>query len=80
MAAVDRQLPPATCPRGHANLVVRCVVDFPAVLGLDGFGGSSVWPDEAAPDVQSPGSLLGVDSGCWCEECSERYFEHECSP
>jgi hypothetical protein len=72
MAELTRQ---PTCPSGHQGLQVRCVVDYPATLSADG---SFIEPDLSEPNLQESGGTLGVDCGCWCEECSEWYWESDC--
>jgi hypothetical protein len=63
------------CPKGHSNLQLRCIVDFPAHLSADGEG---LEPDLSAPADVDMGDTLGVDCGAWCPECEEWYWPDEC--
>jgi hypothetical protein len=63
------------CPEGHEGLTLRCVVDYPAMLSADG---RSIEPDLSKHDLQEVGETLGVDGGCWCEECDEWYRAAAC--
>ena len=64
------------CPQGHDDLIVRCVVDYPAILAADG---SCAIPDlSSTPDIQERGGSLGVDAGVWCPTCEEWYWETDC--
>ena len=58
-----------TCPKGHTKgLLVRCVVDFPAIASDDG---RTILIDESSPDTQESGGTPGVDGGLWCPTCEE---------
>jgi hypothetical protein len=65
------------CPHGHDDLIVRCVVDYPAILAAD--GSCAVQDLSAEPDIQDVDGTLGVDCGCWCSECDEWYWETDCA-
>jgi hypothetical protein len=63
------------CPNGHTeDILVRCVVDFPAIASTDG---RTVLADESKPEIQDAGSSLGVDSGLWCPTCEEWWDEED---
>jgi hypothetical protein len=58
-----------TCPNGHTEgLLIRCVVDFPAIPSADG---RTVLADESKAEIQEIGGTPGVDGGIWCPTCEE---------